>query len=200
MNKFVFLALLVGAIAGSGITYVFGLSSPAAEETVPSQPATSGYEDLLETEIRGLTPEQIEGYRTAKGMGLALPAELNGYPGPRHILDFSEEIELSEEQHEQVQVLFDQMQAEAIPIGDQILIEEAALEMAFRESMIDEDYLETQLATIGDLQSELRYAHLRTHLAALEILTPHQVMIYNQLRGYEGTDGGHQHDESHLQG
>ena len=139
-------------------------------------PTPSDYADLLSTEIRGLSPEKIEEYRTGKGMGLALPAELNGYPGPRHVLDLAGELALSEEQEQQIQALYDQMLPEAIRIGEEILAGEAALELAYREKTIDEESLYDQLVALGQLQAELRYAHLSTHLATIEILTPHQIM------------------------
>jgi Spy/CpxP family protein refolding chaperone len=43
------------------------------------------------------------------------------------------------------------------------------------------------------LQGELRLAHLKYHLATLELLTPEQAMRYSILRGY----GGGQHAPGH---
>src|SRR5215813_11651285 len=37
-------------------------------------------------EIKTLSPQEISDYLSAKGMGLAKAAELNGYPGPAHVL------------------------------------------------------------------------------------------------------------------
>lgn len=36
--------------------------------------------------------------RSGKGMALALPAELNGYPGPSHSLERADQLKLSPEQ------------------------------------------------------------------------------------------------------
>lgn len=172
------------------------LSQDATPSTDPSPTATSsGYGALLETEIRGLSPETIEGYRTGKGMSLALPAELNGYPGSRHVLDFSEELELTDTQYTEVEDLYNDMLAEAIPLGEKILVAEAELELAFREKTITDSDLEARLLAIGALQADLRFVHLRTHIATYALLTPVQIETYNILRGYtaedENTHQGH---------
>jgi Spy/CpxP family protein refolding chaperone len=161
-----------------------------AQEQPP--PTPSAYVDLLETEIRGLSPEQIETYRTGGGGGMALPAELNGYPGPRHVLDLVDDLELTDDQRSQIQALYDEMLPEAIDLGNQILAAEAELELAFRERNIDEAILENQLVAIGELQAQLRFVHLRTHLATIDVLTQHQVVVYNSLRGYD-IENPHRH-------
>lgn len=157
----------------------------------------SGYSELLETEIRGFSPDQIDGYRTGKGLGMALPAELNGYPGPRHVLDLAEEIELTSKQLEDIQLLYDGMLPQAVELGEQILTREANLELAFREGAIDEASLQVQLDELGDLYAQLRFVHLSTHLETLDILTQHQVFLYNNLRGYEQTDSAHDSSHNH---
>ncbi len=158
-----------------------------------SRATPSGYDSLLDTEIRGISEDDIEGYRTGAGLGFALPAELNGYPGPRHVLDFSDELKLNTDQLEEIQSLYDEMLPQAIDLGEQILQAEAELELAFREQTITTDYLATQLELIEGLRADLRYTHLSTHLSTITILTPHQIQQYNVLRGYadEGHTGHH---------
>jgi Spy/CpxP family protein refolding chaperone len=144
-----------------------------------------------------MSEELIQTYRTGGGGGVALLAELNGYPGPRHILDLADDLELTSEQLEQIQALIDVIQPEAIQIGEAILAGEAALEEAFRQQTIDERSLEARLTNLGTLQAELRFIHLRTHLATVEILTPDQIERYNIVRGYaaenssQGQHGNH---------
>lgn len=178
------------------------LLSVSRNLTVSAQTAPtatpSGYGELLDTEIRGLSPDAIETYRTGTGGGLALPAELNGYPGPRHVLDLADELELTEGQEAEIQNLYDAMLPEAILLGEQILQAEGELELAFRDNTMDETFLEEQLAEIGALQAQLRFVHLRTHIATVNILSPEQIEQYNFLRGYapentqeEGHQGNH---------
>lgn len=161
-------------------------------QDVPT-PTPSAYSTLLDTESRGMSAETMEAYRTGSGNGIALPAELNGVPGPRHVLDLADDLELTNEQQEQIQALYDAMRPEAIRLGEAILIGETALERAFRERTIDEASLETQLIGLGSLQAELRFVHLRTHLATVEVLTSEQVEQYNNLRSYQAAaTSGHQ--------
>jgi Spy/CpxP family protein refolding chaperone len=122
---------------------------------------------------------------------MALPAELNGYPGPRHVLELADELELTSDQQTQIQALFDDMLPQAIALGEQILSQEADLELAFRDGTIDEESLRDALGSIESLKAELRFVHLRTHLVTLEILTPHQVQLYNSLRGYAASTEDH---------
>ncbi|MEL6527492.1 MAG: hypothetical protein AAFQ07_17460 [Chloroflexota bacterium] len=156
-------------------------------------PTPSDYVDLQFTEIRGLSTEQIEGYQIGAGLGFALPAELNGYPGPRHVLDLAVDLELTSTQQVAIQALYDDMLPQAIELGEQILAQEEAIELAFRDGTVTDIFLQESLAEAGRLESELRYVHLSTHLATIDILTEHQVRQYNVLRGYdaESDHSGH---------
>jgi Spy/CpxP family protein refolding chaperone len=173
------------------------LSAPAGTVAAgaPVTPTPSAYAELLDGEIRGIDPDTVAGYLAGEGLGLALPAELNGYPGPRHVLELRAELDLTSEQKEQVQALFDAMQPQAVELGEAILAAEAALENDFRNRTIEEESLKSQLQQIGALQAQLRFVHLRTHLETVEILSPHQVRQYNSLRGYEQMPAGHDHQD-----
>ena len=59
-------------------------------------------------------------------MGLALPAELNGYPGPSHVLENADALGLSAEQREHTKGLFEAMKAEAVPVGERLIEQEAS--------------------------------------------------------------------------
>ena len=84
---------------------VLSISAPSAAEDA----LTSPYRDQTAAEIRGLTEKEISELREGRGMGLARAAELNGYPGPRHVLDAAREgrLHLSPGQLQAVQRLFD---------------------------------------------------------------------------------------------
>jgi Spy/CpxP family protein refolding chaperone len=193
VNKLILIAaVLFALLLGIALGLNLDLSSSQEAENNPS-PTPSAYRALLASEIRGIDPQTIEGYLAGSGLGMALPAELNGYPGPRHVLELADDLEITPKQQRQVQHLFDQMQPQAIDLGKKILEAEAALEQAFRTETITEERLQQQLADIGRLEAQLRFIHLRTHLTTLDILSPHQVMVYNRLRGYEAAPAGHQH-------
>src|SRR5262247_2210822 len=68
----------------------------------PQQP----YAGLETRTIKALSDQQIADLRAGRGMSLALAAELNGFPGPAHVLELAEQLALSEQQRSKVQDLF----------------------------------------------------------------------------------------------
>lgn len=152
--------------------------------------AQSPYTDRTALPIKSLTPEAVEAYRNGTGYGMAIPAELNGYPGPRHVLDMAKKLELTEEQRAKVQSIYDGMHADAVKIGGEIIDLEQKLDSAFAHSSITDRELASLTREIAERQGKLRAVHLQAHLATKAILTQAQVESYKKLRGYE------QHDPS----
>jgi Spy/CpxP family protein refolding chaperone len=149
----------------------------------------AGWQDRA---IKALSAEQIDDLQKGRGMGLALPAELNGYPGPRHVLELADQLELTAAQQARAQELFDAMQAQAIILGEQVLVAEAALDRLFAIGTPSDAETLAAAVEVGRLQGVLRAHHLRYHLAMRAVLSPHQVMRYQQLRGYAaGRAHGH---------
>lgn len=146
--------------------------------------------------IKALSQNDINGYMTGKGMGFAKAAELNHYPGPRHVLDLSEKLELSDKQLKQTQTLFNRMQAKAINLGKQLIEHEQKLDQLFAQGSVDKNSLEVTLQDIGAIQAKLRNVHLSTHLEQKELLTQHQIMMYDRIRGY-GAGGSHNNSHNH---
>lgn len=146
--------------------------------------AESPYSGLETREIKAMSAEQIAGYLAGDGMGLALPAELNGYPGPRHVLDLASELELSPAQRTAVRGVFDDMRGKAIAIGKQIVAAEASLNAAFADKTVTPGRLDERVEALGLLQGKLRAVHLLAHLQTEQILSPTQVDRYVALRGY----------------
>jgi hypothetical protein len=60
--------------------------------------AQQPYAGLQNRSIKTLSDQQIEDLTAGRGMGLALAAELNGYPGPIHAIELAEQLHLSPEQ------------------------------------------------------------------------------------------------------
>jgi hypothetical protein len=50
---------------------------------------------------------------------------------------------------------------------------------------IDDPALHRMLADLGRVQGELRYTHLKYHLAMHGVLSADQISAYNHLRGYD---------------
>jgi Spy/CpxP family protein refolding chaperone len=149
-----------------------------------AEPA-SPYVGQEKREIKALSAEEIQGYLSGSGMGFAKAAELNHYPGPRHVLDLAEPLQLSEAQRRQTQILFEDMKTEAVHLGQQLLARERHLDTLFKAGTISEATLEQLVADIATIQGQLRAVHLRAHLAQRHILTPDQRRHYDALRGYD---------------
>jgi hypothetical protein len=64
------------------------------------------YAGLEGRPIKALSEQQIADLRAGRGMGLALAAELNGYPGPMHVLELADALDLSGQQRAKMQELF----------------------------------------------------------------------------------------------
>jgi uncharacterized protein (DUF305 family)/Spy/CpxP family protein refolding chaperone len=154
--------------------------------------AASPYVAQLDSPVRGLSAQEVDDLRAGRGMGFARMAELNNYPGPRHVLDLQEELKLSAEQQASIEAIFSAMQTEAQALGEQILTQEEQLSAAFVSGVVDEATLQQQVMTLAELYGQLRMTHLRAHLQVTPLLTPEQITTYNQLRGYTG-NGGHDH-------
>ncbi len=137
--------------------------------------------------IKSLSPEDIESLETGSGIafgGMAKLAELNGYPGPRHVLEMAVEIDLSNEQKEKVEMMFSEMQSEAIPLGEKIIGIEKEIDTMFAEKTITTEILENKLRESAELYGQLRFIHLKYHFQTIDILSAEQVQLYNELRGY----------------
>ncbi len=168
-----------------GVT--LGLNAP------PRAAEQSPYAGLEGREVKALSPEQIEQYRAGEGMGFGLAAELNDYPGPRHVLELAADLELSAEQKAAAQAAYDAMHAEAVRLGEAIVERERRLDALFAGGAVTPEVLRATLEEIGRLQAELRFVHLAAHLETRRILTREQVERYAHLRGYAG-GGAHAHD------
>ena len=103
---------------------------------------------------------------------MALPGELNGYPGPKHVLELATELGLSPLQHE------------AIVLGELIVAAERSLDASFADGSIDAASLSRAVEEIRLLQGQLRAVHLVAHLETKVLLTGEQNHQYTKLRGY----------------
>jgi len=142
------------------------------------------YAGLQKRDIKALSEQQIADLRAGRGMSLALPAELNGYPGPAHSLELADRLRLSPEQRSKTQALFDRMQQEAKSLGEEVIMAERELDRLFRDKRVAPENLAAATSKAAAAQGRLRESHLRYHLAMMEVLTPEQVAQYNRLRGY----------------
>lgn len=161
----------------------------------PALAQESPYVGLETRDIKALSQQQIDGYLSGQGMGLALPGELNGYPGPKHVLELADELQLTESQRAEVIQSFESMQKKAISLGKRVVAAETSLDRLFGDGNADSQRLREITSEIGLLQGQLRAAHLQAHLETRALLSADQVQKYVQLRGYDGS--GHSHTGHH---
>jgi hypothetical protein len=72
---------------------------------------------------------------------MARPAELNGYPGPMHVLDLRDRLGLTPEQEAAVRSSFARMEVAAKPLGAELVERERALDRAFAGGAVTADGL-----------------------------------------------------------
>lgn len=156
----------------------------AAGAVAAQDHAAAPYAGFDAREIKSLSEDDIAQIRAGQGWGLALPAELNGLPGPAHLLELKEQLGLDPEQVAQVEALFEDMQQEAIAAGARFIAAEAALDAAFASGELTPEILEQQVSEAAEARGALRYVHLSRHLETPAILTEAQIARYKELRGY----------------
>lgn len=174
----------------SAITLLLSMS--LAQTAIASgshgQPSPSKYAGQETRAIKSLSTADIEELQRGGGWGLAKAAELNGVPGPAHLLELKHEIHLSHEQVEQITSIFESMNGKAKQLGQQLIDLETRLEKHFQDRTINDEILRDLLKQLADTRYELRYTHLATHLQTPSILSEEQITHYNQLRGYDKPD------------
>lgn len=129
-------------------------------------------------------PQDRDGLEKGEGLGIALPAELNGYPGPKHVIELKDSLGLSAPQEKDVKAFFEEMKSDAVALGKKIILAEESLNYAFSSGRISEDSLRIRSVEIGKLRGQLRAVHLLAHLRTKGILTAAQVEKYMRLRGH----------------
>ncbi len=135
--------------------------------------------------VKSLMEKDLEEIARGGGWGLARAAELNGVPGPAHLLELASQIGLTEEQRYEIEVIHAQMQADAILAGEHFIKMEQALDLAFQQGVPTAKTLERLVMEAGAARAALRLVHLNAHLLTLTLLTDAQVSQYSVLRGHK---------------
>lgn len=166
------------------LSLLFASAAALAQHEHAAQASHSPYAGMQTRAIKSLSDADIEELHRGGGWGLALPAELNGMPGPAHVLELKDELPLSAPQTDAVQRLFEAMRAQAIAAGKRLIEAEAAIEQAFASRKVDHDSLRGLLGEAESARTELRFIHLSRHYETAALLRPEQIARYNVLRGY----------------
>lgn len=157
---------------------------PASAQHNHDQAGASPYVDIQNRDIKALGASEMQDLVEGNGMGFALPAELNGFPGPKHALELADDLKLTDDQRSKTQTLFTEMNTRARSLGAELIEAERHLDQSFATKNIDAERLAKMTSHIGEIRGKLRAVHLSAHLQMMEILTESQVHDYNMARGY----------------
>ena len=128
-----------------------------------------------------LSPEEVKQYLSGAGMGYAKAAELNHFPGPMHVLELADKLQLSAEQRAATERLMQAHKEEARALGGKLVVAEQALEELFRSGAVSDAQLAKAVGEAARLQGEYRLSHLETHRRMRALLNEEQVRRYDTL-------------------
>jgi hypothetical protein len=116
------------------------------------------------------------------GVGLAKPAEVNGFPGPRHVLDLADALELDAAQRTASAAIYQRMHERARGLGAEYIAAWDALNELWRGVRVDAAELRRRTTELGRLEGELRAVHLDAHREQAALLSTEQRRRYATLR------------------
>lgn len=144
----------------------------------------SDYSGQQQRTIKSLSLNDIHKLKHGLGAGMAKAAELNGVPGPMHVLEMKEKMRLTGEQEEKISAIFTQMRTDAKALGKEIIVSEKQLDKLFQANHIVPEKVSQKVSDLAELYGDLRQTHLQAHIATARILSEQQLKHYNTLRGY----------------
>ena len=160
---------------------------------------SSPYRGQEARDIKSLSDNDVQSLQNGTGEafgGMAKLAELNGYPGPRHVLDMASELQLTDRQRIEIEMIYQNMFNKAKSIGAAIIAIEQDMDEAFANKTITQENLKLMLDKSADLYGQLRFVHLSAHLDAVQMLTIEQVQMYKTMRGYDSSSTGNNSNSS----
>ena len=180
-------ALLVAATA-------LGCSTPTDGASAEPERPYAGWQ---QRGVASLSEHDIQELLDGAGHGYALSAELNGHPGPAHVLELAAELELDDGQRDDIQAIHSEMNAAGRDLGEQFVAAEFALDEAFRAGTDASELLELTERSAA-MEARLRATHLQAHLDTTALLDADQIRRYDHLRGYaDAHDASHGDHDSH---
>lgn len=144
----------------------------------------SSYAHSRGAEVVSLTDEEVRALRQGEGMGLARAAELNHFPGPRHLLDLASDLSLNAAQVRQIRAIHDRMKSQAVAKGEDIIMAEKHLADLFAFGDPSARKMTQITQHLGTMRGQLQAIHLLAHIEAARELSAVQIREYDRLRGY----------------
>jgi hypothetical protein len=157
----------------------------------------SPYAGQQQRAIKALSDQQVTALLEGHGAEFATAAELNGYPGPLHVLELADRLGLSPEQRSATQSLMSEHKQRARSLGAGLVNAERELDGLFAQRAAAPEAVDTATRRVALLQAELRAEHLKTHLTQTALLSPQQARRYSELRGYGDAAAGDDRSSTH---
>ena len=162
------------------ILLVFSPCLAAQEQVHSHESQTPGSPEAAHHAFVAAERQAIE---RGEGFGMAMVADHNGYPGPKHVLALKTELHLTPDQQAAMEKLFAGMKEKALTKGRELLEAENRLDRMFAEGRPEAELREQAFRT-ATLRAELRWTHLAAHLLARNVLTDKQLAEYSRLRNH----------------
>ena len=147
--------------------------------------------------LKALSQDEVKQYLEGAGLGYAKAAELNHYPGPMHVLELADKLQLTTDQRARTAELMLQHKAEARALGRKLVEAEAALDELFHSARVERAALAAHVQAVAAAQGEYRLSHLETHRRMRALLSDEQVSRYDALRGYAAGAAHAPHSKGH---
>ena len=129
-------------------------------------------------------PPDRQSLLNAEGMGMASYAEMNSYPGPKHVIELKDQLGLSADQLKKTEGLMKGVELSGKLTGQEIVHDEEELYKLFEGGKANDRTVRARVERIGKLRGELRFIHLQAHVKMKQILSVNQIQRYNELRGH----------------
>jgi hypothetical protein len=178
-------ATLVAAFALLTATGAVAQDLPADHPTMTEADAA-----LMEAAMVTMSHDEIVGLLEGKGLGMAKAAEKNGFPGPKHVLELEDKLELTDEQKVEVTDIFVDAQVDFRTLGREVVEAEAALNRAFAARGISQAQIASLTRAAAEARGNLQARHLAAHVATRPVLSDAQVQKYVELRTAMAGQGG----------
>lgn len=173
--------LAIGLITATAFAAGSGTTHRGSGAATPDKP----YAGQQQRVVSAFSGAELKMLRDGLGMGFAKAAELNGYPGPLHILELAKPLALAPDQRQTVQAAFDEMNAAARALGPKLIAAEQAVDAVFKKGAADADALQRAVLHAAKVRAALRQVHLNAHIKVTPVLSAEQRRRYQTLRGYK---------------
>ena len=133
--------------------------------------------------LGGVSKQEKEALLKGAGLGAGMIAMTNGYPGPKHVLEMGDELELTAAQRESLGKIYGNVKARSVELGTELVEKDEELTALFASGSVSTGEVEKLSREIGELQGRVRAEHLNAHVETFDALTPAQRETLSSMQG-----------------